>query len=134
MVKLVGGLLLGGMALLPVLSGCGGKTATTAAAPTAAPAAAPTATPAPAAAAPAPANAQLDSAKVLFQETAGGQGCQQCHGKDAKGTVEVGAPDIRGKQEADIRKALENVEMMRIVKLSDEEITAVAAYLQVLNK
>lgn len=67
-------------------------------------------------------------------ERAGGMGCQACHGIEAKGNTTVGAPDIRGRTEAEVRGALENVAMMSIVKLTDKEIEAVVAYLQYLNE
>ncbi|MBI3977778.1 MAG: cytochrome c [Chloroflexi bacterium] len=68
--------------------------------------------------------------EVIFQKTAGGIGCQYCHGTDGKGKI---GPSIRGKQAGDIRLVLQSVEAMSIVKLEEDEITAVAAYLQVLK-
>jgi mono/diheme cytochrome c family protein len=70
--------------------------------------------------------------KEVFEKKAGNVGCQACHGPDAKGVV---GPNIRGKSADDIRKALKEVDlMMQTVKnLSDEDIEAVAAYLEFLT-
>ncbi len=119
-----------------------------AAAPTAAPAA-PTVAPAPAAAptaAPAaPAEqpaagglAGLDDAllaqgQALFEKDAGGVGCASCHGMDGKGNESIGAPDIQGRTEAQIRSALSGVDMMTIVKVKPDEVKALAAYLKHLS-
>lgn len=75
----------------------------------------------------------LAKGKLIFEKTAGGVGCASCHGLNAKGTTTIGAPNIRGKTEAEVRQALVGVAMMRIVKLTDDEIAAVVAYLQYLN-
>lgn len=71
----------------------------------------------------------------MFEKTAGGVGCAYCHGMDGKGAGPSGlnAPLIRGKTEVHVRGALASIQMMSIVKLNDEEITAVAAYLQYLD-
>jgi mono/diheme cytochrome c family protein len=74
---------------------------------------------------------------LVFEKTAGGVGCALCHGLDGKGEgiAGLGAPDIRGKKEAQVRGALiGGVPLMSFIKLSDEEITAVVAYLQYLNE
>jgi len=126
--KLAKGLLGGGLALL-LLAGCGGGKAAESPAP--APATTPASSGTPAAAAPA-ANDALG--KELYTTTAGGTGCLKCHGADGKGDKVEGGPDIRGKTEADVRNALETVELMQEVKLSDEEITAVTKYLAELDK
>lgn len=65
----------------------------------------------------------------VFQKTAGGVGCQVCHGGDAKGGI---GPDIRGATVTRISIALSTVEQMAFIKLSIEEVQAVAAYLQSL--
>lgn len=141
-VKFVGGLLL--LAILAVLSGCGrGKAApatpdnTPARQPSAAVGTSQSASPAPAPARPAsppPADDLLAEGEAVFMQRAAGIGCQACHGVDARGNTTVGGPDIRGRAETEVRGALENVEMMRIIKLSDKEIEAVVAYLQYLNR
>lgn len=64
-------------------------------------------------------------------------GCAYCHGPEAKGNgvSGLGAPDIRGKTEAQVRAALAGgVPLMSFIKLTDEEIAAVFAYLQYLNE
>ncbi|MBI4362664.1 MAG: cytochrome c [Euryarchaeota archaeon] len=64
-------------------------------------------------------------------------GCASCHGMDGKGGLPgVGAPDIRGASEARVRGALAGgVPLMSsFIKLNDEEVTAVVAYLKYLNE
>lgn len=74
----------------------------------------------------------LARGKVIFDKEAGGIGCQACHGLDGKGKVGL-APTIRGKNEGAVRIAIQGgVAMMSFIKLSDEDITAVVAYLQYL--
>jgi mono/diheme cytochrome c family protein len=65
----------------------------------------------------------------LFQVTAGGVGCQLCHGSDATGLI---GPNIVGKTADDIRFQFENNDQMKFITLTDGEIEAVAAYLQFL--
>lgn len=81
-------------------------------------------------------SAQLEQGKLIFEKTAGGVGCAFCHNIDGKGKgpANVEAPNIRGKTEADVRAAVAGgVPMMTIVKLSDAEYEAVAAYLTYLG-
>jgi mono/diheme cytochrome c family protein len=66
----------------------------------------------------------------VFQKTAGGVGCQACHGRDAKGGI---GPNIRGATVSRISFALSTVEQMSFINLSPEEVQAVAAYLQTLE-
>lgn len=68
--------------------------------------------------------------ELLYQETAGGFGCQECHGRDASGSVD--APGIVGASRSSINEALGGgiVEMDFEVKLTIDEIGAVATYLQ----
>lgn len=68
--------------------------------------------------------------EVIFQETAGGVGCQLCHGPDATGVI---GPDIREKTAEDIRAAIMGVAEMDIVDLTEDEIRSVAAYLVTLR-
>ncbi|MBI4220912.1 MAG: cytochrome c [Chloroflexi bacterium] len=78
--------------------------------------------------------------KEVFEKKAGNVGCKACHGISGKGDVGIG-PNIRGKTAADIRRILEDVDspedpglMRRVVtNLNDEDIEAVAAYLQYLT-
>ena len=70
---------------------------------------------------------------VIFEETAGGVGCASCHGTNGAGDQAVGAPDIRGADEARIRQALAGVVLMSDIRLTDAEIAAVVAHLQALN-
>ncbi len=75
--------------------------------------------------------------KKVF-ETAGGDGCQDCHGANAKGqTTKSGtvAPNIRGATEKKLREALAGgAALMTFLKLSDEEIEAVIKYLESLDQ
>ncbi|MBI4337597.1 MAG: cytochrome c [Chloroflexi bacterium] len=142
LVKLVGGgILLAG--ILAVLSACGSSTGGATPVPTprttATATATATATPTGAAAPTTPAgssgNDLLVQGKLIFEKTAGGVGCASCHGLDGKGSKTVGAPDNRGASEAQVRAAIDGgVAMMSFIKLSDQEITAVVAYLQYLNE
>lgn len=84
--------------------------------------------------APAAADAVLARGKEIFEKTAAGVGCASCHGMDGKGSSCIGAPANRGADEATVRTALATVEMMSIVKLTEDEIKAVVAYLAVLGK
>ena len=70
--------------------------------------------------------------------TAGGDGCVSCHGPEARGqTTKNGttAPNIRGATERKLRDALAGgAALMTFLKLSDDEIEAVIAYLESLDK
>lgn len=81
--------------------------------------------------------AQVALGRKVFQ-TAGGDGCQSCHGPDARGqTTKSGtvAPNIRGATERKLRDALAGgAALMTFLKLSDEEIEAVITYLESLDK
>lgn len=62
----------------------------------------------------------------IFQKTAGGVGCASCHGIEATGMV---GPNIRSRTAGQIASALQSVGAMSFMKLSAEEVEAVAAYL-----
>ncbi|MDZ4134823.1 MAG: cytochrome c [Paracoccaceae bacterium] len=68
--------------------------------------------------------------KVIFEETAGGVGCQTCHGPEAKGDV---GPDIRGRTSKDILTQLKNNTNMQFIKLTKDEVDQVATYLLYLH-
>lgn len=70
--------------------------------------------------------------KLVWEETAGGEGCQFCHGIDAMGTSD--APPVVGSGRTKIATALAGgvVDMNFDVKLTSEEIDAVAEYLTYL--
>jgi mono/diheme cytochrome c family protein len=76
--------------------------------------------------------------KKVF-ETAGGDGCQDCHGSDAKGRATksgTNAPNIRGATEQKLRDALAGgAALMTFLKkeLTEEQIEAVIKYLQYLD-
>lgn len=72
--------------------------------------------------------------KLVFDKTAAGVGCQFCHGLDGRGRAEFASPDIRGKTADDVRSALQTRAQMSAVKLNEQEIDAVAAYLQALPR
>lgn len=147
LMRLAGGILLGAATLLVVLPACGGSTGGTTPASSGPAASAPGApiTSAAPAANPQPttqpgnqaASDLLAKGKLIFDKTAGGTGCASCHGLDGKGqgTAGVGAPDNRGASEEKVRNALAGgVPLMSFIKLTDEEITAVVAYLKYLNE
>ncbi len=138
-VALLGLLLIGGAACTSSAQAEGGVPPTPAFDPT--PASAPMATSTPLAATPtvvaasAPEEATsgpkdlIAIGEVIYQETAGGLGCQFCHGRDARGNI---GPSIRGKTAGDIMGQLEEEGQMSFLSMSDKEVEAVAAYLQYL--
>ncbi|MBI2916644.1 MAG: cytochrome c [Chloroflexi bacterium] len=143
LVKLVGTILLVGVTALAVLPACGGSTSATGPIPTAAQTAAkatPTGrvAPAPNTSSTGPTSTDLLArGQLLYDKTAGGVGCAHCHALDGKGQgpAQVNAPNIRGKTEGDVRAAIQGgVPMMGFLILTDEDITAVVAYLQYLNE
>ncbi len=69
----------------------------------------------------------ISTGEVIFQETAGGIGCQFCHGRDARGDI---GPNIRGKTAEAIEVQFEINAQMSFIDLTDKEIEAVGAYLQ----
>lgn len=123
-----------GSALLMLLLGCGGKTSS----PPVPTVAATTAPAAPQFTQSATLTQTLDPlarrGRALFMEEAGPPSCLVCHGKEAAGNPELATPDIRGKTADDVRKAIQNGELMRSVysTLSDQDIEALVAYLEFL--
>ncbi len=107
--------------------------APTTAAPTTVPAttSAPTTTEAPPGSLPPDSAAMLALGEELFQRTAGGIGCQACHGTDALGGA---GPNILGKSADTIRVQLESNESMAFIILDAEEIEAIAVYLDFLEQ
>ncbi len=162
-VKLAGGTLLG-LALVAALAACGGGATPAPATPqgtaigqptltpvpkpaaagTAAPAptrnptqsAVPPSTPAPAPTVSAGGGDLLAKGKPIYEKTAGGVGCAYCHSLDGKGKGpgNPDSPNIRGKDEGAVRAAISRVPVMSFIKLSDEEITVVVAYLKYLSE
>lgn len=73
--------------------------------------------------------------KVIFEETAGGVGCAMCHGMEATGNIDMGAPYIRGVASAAFKSAVNGaVPVMEFLDLKPQEKKAVFAYLQFLGK
>ncbi|MBI2831863.1 MAG: cytochrome c [Chloroflexi bacterium] len=62
--------------------------------------------------------------------TASGIGCAICHGADASGGM---GPGLRGTTAQKIRESLKSVSAMSSIKITDEEIEAIAAYLKSLG-
>ena len=73
---------------------------------------------------------QVAQGQEIFLKTAGGVGCASCHGVDALGMI---GPNIRGRTASQITGALGRVEAMAFIKLTSEQIEAVAAYLATLT-
>ncbi len=73
--------------------------------------------------------------RIVFEENAGGLGfgCAQCHGHFGMGDLQVG-PNNRGASEERIRKGFATRDQMSFLRLTDEEIKAVAAFLGYLGK
>ena len=73
----------------------------------------------------------LTEGKLIFDETAGDVGCAHCHGASGKGdgVAGAGATDIRGKTKSQIDAAISGgVPQMSFIKLTPEQLDAVAAY------
>jgi len=80
-------------------------------------------------------NAKLIEAGRMLAElsdTAGGQGCLNCHGTFGVGDLKI-APAYRGRNADDIRNALETVDQMDFLNVSEDEIIALGAYLEWLG-
>jgi uncharacterized membrane protein len=75
--------------------------------------------------------AVLELGRQVYEVTAGGVGCAECHGMDAKGTDR--APAIAGVSRARIQAGLDHVVEMREVDLTPDEFEAVYQYLQTLR-
>jgi len=72
--------------------------------------------------------------KLLFEETAGNVGCAACHGIDATGDPDVGAPYIIGVSAAQMDAALKGgVPDMDFFNLNRKETKALLAYLNALH-
>lgn len=73
--------------------------------------------------------------RIVFEEDAGGNGfgCAECHGHFGMGDLQVG-PNNRGMSEQRIRAGLGKVDRMSFLRLTDEEIKAVAAFLAYLGR
>lgn len=65
--------------------------------------------------------------RIFKTEAGDGIGCQYCHGPEGWGNI---GPNIRGKFPGDIRFALENVDAMEFLRLSQTKVEAVSVYLQ----
>ena len=78
-------------------------------------------------------DAQIEAGRQVYQ-TIAGIGCKTCHGDYAEGDLGVG-PYIRGAKEGTIRASIDATNEMIIIKttITDEEITAVSAYLNYLG-
>ncbi len=61
--------------------------------------------------------------------------CAACHGPDAAGKPALKAPALKGKTEADVKKALESSPKHAAVakKVNAEQVKAIGAYLQGLK-
>lgn len=60
--------------------------------------------------------------------------CAACHGPDAAGKPAMKAPAVKGKAEADVKKAFENPKHATVKKaLNEEQTKAVADYLKGLK-
>ena len=75
----------------------------------------------------------IDQGKILFETTAGGVGCALCHGLDGRGKPELATPQNRGATADMIWDALETRAQMTFLVLTNDEVRAIAAYLQVLD-
>jgi mono/diheme cytochrome c family protein len=69
--------------------------------------------------------------KEVFNVTAGGSGCQKCHGLDGQGTKD--GPNIVGSSKSAISNAMTGALPMADVKLTSDELEAVYRYLVTLS-
>ncbi len=76
----------------------------------------------------------LAQGKLIFEKTAGGVGCAMCHGMDGQGDPMQAAPPNIGASAATIEQALFDRPQMSFIKLTRDEVNAVAAYLQWLKE
>lgn len=67
----------------------------------------------------------IEAGRSLFSET-----CQPCHGPTA---TDGGAGDIRGIGRASVARATRGIEQMPAFDLSEEQIEAIAAFLDTLD-
>jgi len=74
-----------------------------------------------------------EAGRVIFEKTAGGVGCATCHGETAEGNEDVGAPNIQGKSSVAILEQLRSNPDMQFIKLTDDEVDQVEAYLLYLH-
>lgn len=74
---------------------------------------------------------EAEAGRVIYEETAGGVGCQLCHGMD--GTGDIG-PDIRGVDPTLILDQLRSNSQMEFITLSEQEVEQVALYLRHLHE
>ncbi|MFV2003302.1 MAG: hypothetical protein ACC619_10020 [Paracoccaceae bacterium] len=73
---------------------------------------------------------EILAGKLIFEETAGGVGCQSCHGIDATGDL---GPDIRGAKAGAVRAQLKANADMQFIKLTKAEISQLVAYLDFVH-
>jgi len=73
--------------------------------------------------------------KLLYEETAGINGCAECHGFEAEGggPASGNAPSIRGTTRNKIRSSLQDAFDMEGIKLSSDDLTALEAYLSLFK-
>ena len=71
---------------------------------------------------------RFELGEKIFKVAAGdGIGCSYCHGADARGDI---GPNIRGKTPGDVKFALDTVEAMEFLNLSQKKVEAVSEYLK----
>ena len=75
----------------------------------------------------------INQGKILFETTAGGVGCALCHGLDGMGKPELATPKNRGATAEMIWNAIDTRAQMTFLVLSNDEVRAIAAYLQELD-
>jgi len=77
----------------------------------------------------------ITQGRIIFEENAGGVGvgCAACHGHFGMGDLQVGSNN-RGASEERIRKGFATRDQMSFLRLTDDEVKAVAAFLEYLGK
>jgi mono/diheme cytochrome c family protein len=80
---------------------------------------------------------KISAGKSIYDGVTHRLGCERCHGPDgtaeAEGRMFAAERSIQGKTAQDIKIAIMALPMMSTIKLSDEELDQVAAYLGYLQ-
>lgn len=77
-------------------------------------------------------DAEIEAGKQIYERTGNNGGCIRCHGPDAMGNetdVSYSGNNIQGQTAEETRVAIMALPMMWNIKITDEELANVEAYL-----